>query len=160
MEKKYVEFLKNESGMALVIALVMMVVLTLIGIAASFTSIFEIIISGHKRGSTNAFYAADSGVQVTMANISNFDYVTNQTTYHYSKDSGKPNPTNANIVIKNVAEQFGAPRGSGMSATGSFGFEYYLIESTGHDQLELSLMKSNCEIHQKVVRLVPKQGEE
>ena len=48
-------FLKDESGAVLVVALIMMVVLTLIGIAGSFTSIFEIMISGHKRGSTDAF---------------------------------------------------------------------------------------------------------
>lgn len=48
MNKKYVEITKNESGVALVIALVMMTVLTLIGLAASFTSTFEIMLSGEK----------------------------------------------------------------------------------------------------------------
>ena len=64
---------KDESGVALVIALVLMVVLTLIGLASTLSSTYEVKLSGNKRGSTDAFYAADSGVQVTVANIKNFD---------------------------------------------------------------------------------------
>jgi len=45
---KKINILKDESGAVLVIALVMMVVMTMIGIAGSFTSIFETIISGHR----------------------------------------------------------------------------------------------------------------
>jgi type IV pilus assembly protein PilX len=59
MNKKYVEIIKNESGVALVVALIMMTVLTLIGLASTFTSTFEIMLSGEKRRSTDAFYAAD-----------------------------------------------------------------------------------------------------
>jgi len=42
--------LNNQSGAALVIALVIMIVLTVIALAATFTSIFEIKLSGNKRG--------------------------------------------------------------------------------------------------------------
>jgi hypothetical protein len=52
--------LKDQSGTALVIALVMIVVLTLIGLASTFTSIFETSLSGNKRLSTDAFYIAES----------------------------------------------------------------------------------------------------
>src|SRR4030043_1479751 len=64
--------LKNQSGAALVIALIMMIVLTLIGLASTFTSTFEIRLSGNKRGSTDAFYAAEGGIQATLANPANF----------------------------------------------------------------------------------------
>src|SRR4030042_3382975 len=93
--------LKDQSGTALVIALIMMIVLTLIGLASSYTSIFEIKLSGNKRGTTDAFYAADSGVQIVMANIDNFalsEYdVGNK--YNYSQDTDNANPTNAEITI-------------------------------------------------------------
>ena len=67
------DILKNQTGMALVIALLMMIVLTLIGLASVFTSSFELKLAGNKRGSTDAFYAADTGVHVSMANVRNFN---------------------------------------------------------------------------------------
>lgn len=148
---------KDESGAVLVVALIMMVVLTLIGIAGSFTSIFEIMISGHKRGSTDAFYSADTGIQVVVANIDNFDlagkYVDNK--YNPFTDAQNPNPTNAQVTITYDTVQQGAPRGLGFSATGNYEFRHYLIESTGKDQIDLSSNRSTCTIQQKVVRLVP-----
>ena len=62
MASKTNTILKNQSGTALVVALIMMVVITLIALASSYTSIFEIKISGNKRGATNAFYATDAGI--------------------------------------------------------------------------------------------------
>jgi hypothetical protein len=154
--KKFL-ILKNQSGMALVVALIMIIILTLIGLASTFTSTFEIKLSGNKRGATDAFYAADSGVQVVMANIENFDlpgkYVNNK--YNPFKDSNNPNPTNAKVEITYNSNQEGAPRGMGFSATGNYEFRYYLIESTGYDQMEFSPIKSTCTIQQKVVRLIP-----
>ncbi len=85
MNIKNSSILKNQSGAALVIALIMMIVLTLIGLASIFTSTFEIKISGNKRGSTDAFYSADSGVQVVMARVENFNInAYNPTTHQYN----------------------------------------------------------------------------
>ncbi len=155
VKKKF--FLKNQSGVALVVALIMLVVLTLIGLAATFTSTFEAILSGNKRGATDAFFAADSGVQVAIANIENFDipgkYVDNQ--YNPFIDSKNPNPTNAKVIITYNPGQTGAPRGLGLSAAGNYEYNYYLIESTGEDQLDVNSNKSTCIIQQKVVRLIP-----
>ncbi len=153
-----VDILKNQSGVALVIALVMIIVLTLIVLAASFTSIFEIKLAGNKRGSTNAFFAADSGVQVVISDDTNFNLpgkydVTNK--YHYSQIVSNPNPTKADIIIYHNSTQTGAPRGLGFSATGNYEFVHYLIESTGKDQIDLNPIKSTCVIQEKVVRLVP-----
>ncbi len=95
MLRKTTNILTNEKGAALVIALMMMIMLTLVGLGSIFTSTFEVKLSGNKRGSTNAFYAADSGVQVIMANIENFDlpgkYEDNQ--YDPFTDPANPNPT-------------------------------------------------------------------
>ncbi len=149
--------LKDRSGAALVIALIMLIILTLMGLAATFTSTFEVMLSGNKRGATDAFYSADSGIQVVVANLENFDlpgkYVNNQ--YNPFSDSNNPNPTRANVTITYFPGRSDAPRGSGFSATGNFEFAHYLIDSTGEDQLEQNPMKANCEIQQKVVRLIP-----
>ncbi len=54
---------KDQSGAALVIALIMMIALTVIGLASVMSSNFELKLSGNTRGSINAFYAADGGSQ-------------------------------------------------------------------------------------------------
>ncbi|NWG02561.1 MAG: pilus assembly PilX N-terminal domain-containing protein [Syntrophaceae bacterium] len=156
MMNKSIGIFKNESGVALVIALIMMIVMTVIVLAASFTSIFEIKLAGNKRGSTDAFYAADSGVQVALARIENFNlpgqYVDNK--YNPFTNPQNPNPTNAEVTITFDPIQQGAPRGTGISAT-SFEFNHYMIESKGKDQTELSPIKSQCTVQEKIVRLIP-----
>lgn len=72
MGRESISKLKEQSGTALVIALIMMVVLTLIGLASTFTSIIEARLSGIKRESTAAYYAADAAAQVVFNNIQNF----------------------------------------------------------------------------------------
>ena len=145
--------LRDESGATLVIAVVMLVVLTLLGMAASFASIYEVKLSGNKRGITAAFYSADSGVQMAMADINNFDLPSNFVDDKYAP-SLSPNPTNSKIVIYNIPGQKGAPRGLGISAM-NLNFEYFLIESTGQDQIDSNLVKSTCTVDQKLVRLLP-----
>jgi Tfp pilus assembly protein PilX len=131
--------------------------LTLIGLVSVSSSIFEIRLSGNKRGATDAFYGADSGVQVAASNLASFDLskydVANQ--YKYSQDASNINPTDAYIAILKDTMRSGAPRGSGMGATGSIGFMYFLIESTGQDQVESNPVKSSCTIEQEVMRILP-----
>ncbi len=154
MRTKSVEVLKSQSGVALVIALIMIIVLTVVVLAASLTSIFEIKLAANKRGATDAFFAADSGVQVVTANPENFN---SNTKYDPFSDPSNPNPnpTKAKVQITFEATQSGAPRGLGFSATGNYDFRHYLIESKGEDQVESNPIKSTCTIQEKVVRLVP-----
>lgn len=58
------EILGNKKGAALIIALLILLVLTLIGISAISTTTFETQISGNEKAGTNAFYAAEAGAQV------------------------------------------------------------------------------------------------
>ena len=157
MEIKNSPILKNQSGAALVIALIMMIVLTLIGLASIFSSTFDIKISGNKRGSTDAFYAADSGVAVATARIDNFNinlYGTGQ--YDPFTDLNNVNPATAQVNITHDTTQEGAPRGYGFSAI-SFEFEHFLITSTGSDRTDLNPIRSTCTVQEKLVRLVPTQ---
>jgi len=146
---------KDQSGAALVIALLMMIALTLVGMGAIFTSTFEVQISGNKRGSTDAFYAAESGLQVALANINNFNpsnYVDNR--YNPFTDPSNPNPTHATVSIDYLPNQHGAPRGMGVSAT-NFEFMYFNIQSIGQDQTASTPVRSTTTLEQKVVRLIP-----
>jgi hypothetical protein len=156
MSKKMVCPVKDQSGFALVLALIMIVILTLIGLASTYTSIFEMKLSGNKRGTTDAFYAADSGIQVVVANVENFSlpgkYVDNK--YNPFTDPKNPNPTKAKVLIQFDTTQEGSPRGSGFSAI-SFEFKHFVIDSKGEDQIDAGLVKSASEIEEKVVRIVP-----
>jgi Tfp pilus assembly protein PilX len=61
--------LKNEKGVALVIALIMLIILTFIGISSISSSVFESRISGNERVGSSAFYAAEGGVNVGISRI-------------------------------------------------------------------------------------------
>ena len=142
MATKADSILKNQSGMALVIALIMIIVLTLIALASSNTSIFEIKLSGAKRASTDAFYAADTGISEITTNIANFNlnsYDANTHTYTPFSDPANvtPNPTNAVATITYTPTQSGPPRGMGFSAV-NLAYAYYQIQSVGKDQASLN----------------------
>jgi hypothetical protein len=165
--------LGNQSGVALVIALLMIVILSLIGIASSSNSTFEIKLSGNKRGSTDAFYTADGGTKSVLPVIANFNtsagYTTSLGTLPTELQSesidmrmvaptqdvpgGVPITAAPQVTIYHTTVTR-VPRGLGMSAL-AFNYNYYIIDSIGRDQLDLSLTRSNCEIREKIVRLVP-----
>ncbi|MGQ9777868.1 MAG: pilus assembly PilX N-terminal domain-containing protein [Thermodesulfobacteriota bacterium] len=75
---------KNRSGVALVLALLMLLILTIIGINAITTTTFETSISGNERVAKDAFYAAEAGIQVSFARI--------------QKDTREGNPINTNPI--------------------------------------------------------------
>jgi len=167
--------LKNESGAALVVALLMIVILSLIGIASSSNSTFEIRLSGNKRGATDAFYTADAGLKAVMGDTANFTCPENPNTptappaeivsevilgkrtatsgFNFILPAGFVFGTAPTMIIYRT-NQTRVPRGLGMSAL-AFRYNYYIIDSIGQDQMDLSLIRSNCEIREKVVRLVP-----
>jgi hypothetical protein len=154
--------LTHQSGAALVIALVLLVVITLAGLASSYTSIFEIMLSGTKRASTNAFYAADTGINGMTTNIANFNLNLDsyKTTHQYRPFSDPanvtPNPTKVagpTAPITNIHTQSGPPRGMGFSAL-NLSYAYYEVRSVGKDQATLT-SQSSATIQEEVVRLLP-----
>jgi len=60
------KILRTEKGVALVVALMLLLVLTLIGIGAISTTTFENTIAGTERVATDAFYASEAGVQLAL----------------------------------------------------------------------------------------------
>ncbi len=170
MLKRNRTLLRNQSGAALVIALIILVVLTLISLSSSITSISEIKLSGNKRGSTDAFYTADGGIQATLANLANFnsassDYVLIASTTGIRSDivgqsvdkklpstnvafaPGVTFTSNPTVVIYHETAT-NPPRGLGFG--GSVGYEYYIIDSTGSESLG-----SSSEVVTTAVRIMP-----
>jgi hypothetical protein len=156
----------SQSGAALVIALIMMIVLTLIGLASTCSSTFESKLSGNKRESTGAFFAADAGLEAVKTDMANFD-----TTLGYVDAAGIPsnlndeaidvmrtatgaNPPNLNLP---AGPNFAVPPAVtiyhlrvGGEGIRSFRSDRYIIDSTGRDQLTgLGLLGSSSEIREK-----------
>ena len=71
MEK---DILKNKNGVALVIALIMLLILTFIGISAISTTTFEANITGNERVGTDAFYASEAIFQVGLKQLDDPDF--------------------------------------------------------------------------------------
>jgi len=178
MDSNRNSILREQSGVALVIALVMIVVLTVIGLAANFTSIFEIKLSGNKRGATDAFYTADGGVQAVLADLTNFNTSVGYTAVspstlpadlqNESIDSRLTSPSfsalpagkdfieRPQVTIYHTSKT-GAPRGGGFSATGTVEYQYHIFDSTGRDQTDSSSIRSSSHVREKVVKLIPVQ---
>ena len=55
--------IRNEKGVALIVALIILLVLTLIGFSSINTTTFEANISGNERVGIDAFYASEAGNQ-------------------------------------------------------------------------------------------------
>ncbi len=59
----------SERGTALVVSLLLLLVLTLIALSLINTSTFEISVSGNERATTEAFYAAEAGLQRALSQL-------------------------------------------------------------------------------------------
>ena len=80
---------RNEEGMVLVLCLITLVVLSLIGVAATTTSRLEVEISGNDKTAKEAFYAAEMalivGETVVESVLSRADLEEDTTPGHYTK---------------------------------------------------------------------------
>jgi Tfp pilus assembly protein PilX len=59
----------NERGIVLILALMMLLVLTIIGISSISMTSFESIISGNERLANTAFYSAEAGIHVGLNQV-------------------------------------------------------------------------------------------
>jgi len=138
--------LRTQSGSALVVALIMMIVITVIGLASSYTSIFEIIASGNKRASTNAFYGADAQAVAITSNVGNFPKNANnsipKTTLSFG---GGAVSTQGNVLDTGPKK---APVGRGLGATASY--LHFQIQAVGTDS-----SGTKTTVVEEVVRVLP-----
>jgi hypothetical protein len=166
METKSIIKLKEQSGAALVIALMMMVVLTLIGLASTFASIFEAKLSGIKRESTAAYYAADSAAQAVFNNeVVNFHPQPSDVPIADPQRQLPPDLQGDPIDRMQPAPIIQLPSGTGFSdppqvtiyhlrRDGGEGLQYawdaYIIGAIGRDQIiAIGVRKSECTVRQK-----------
>ncbi len=152
MDSKMNTIFGKQSGTALVIALIMMVVITLIALASSYTSIFEIGISGNKRGKTDAFFVADGCINGIAASTSTFDPANFQNVLIPNTQSRYDSPASpcGSGSVDFFSNQSGAPRGGGWG--GGTTYAYYAINCTGHDTAGSAAVSN---MKEDVKRLMP-----
>jgi len=81
--------LTDQKGVALVVALVMLLVLTFIGFAAVNLTSYEAKISGNERLYNNAFYASDGGIENFRGMVSGGSFIySNATSGSYQINVG------------------------------------------------------------------------
>lgn len=85
MEKKYL--LQDEKGFVLVVALVLLGLLSLLGVAVTNTSRIEVQIAANNRAYTQNFYLADSAAREGMAFLNKEIISADQWTSDYTNDS-------------------------------------------------------------------------
>ncbi len=126
MNKKIKVFhcpLSNENGSAIVMALGVLVVLTIVGLSASRTSIIELLIAGNAVRNKVSFYAADggteAGIELVEQNIEERSFgsstvwgATNIFTHNFweniedidgvAPDNNIPTVTNRDVEIPNI----------------------------------------------------------
>jgi hypothetical protein len=167
MGKKAMFQLRDQSGVALVIALIMIVVLTLIGLASTFTSVFETKLSGTKRESTSAYYATDAAAQAVFNNPGNFDPDPSDVPITDPPAQLPPILQPEPIDRMRPTPIIQLPSGTGFAdppqvtiyhlrRTGGEGVQYswnpYIISAVGRDQtISIGIMKSQCTVMQKWV---------
>ena len=140
-EKIRIFGLHSQEGAALVIAVLILLTLTVIGIYAVTTSTLDTKISGFHKQSVMSFYAADAGIERTLA------------TYDFST-LADDDPTSFNVgsitydLLVDYLIDTPPPRGSRTSAT-KFRAYHFRIESIGSNPIGTA----SSEIHQWGYRL-------
>jgi hypothetical protein len=168
MAVKMSTILRNQSGAALVIALIMIIIITLIALASSYTSIFEMKISGNTRGSSDAFYAADAGISViTSYPIQSFNTAAytplpsnTASVYYPFPNANIPNPANipsSNASVTYYQNQSGPPRGGGYSAV-NVAYAYFQVQCTGIDSAVsgvIGITGAQATVQEDVIEIIP-----
>ena len=120
--------LMNENGVALVVALMILLVMTLIGFSSISTTTFESKIAGNERVGTDAFYVAEAGLQVGFDKVANSDLTaigvqslgTDSSYWSGSPaDKGSPKPIYYLGVYKKEASDL------------TWGYKLYQVDATG-----------------------------
>jgi hypothetical protein len=128
--------LRSDKGLALIVALLVLLVLTLIGISAISTTTFENRISGNERIAASAFYTAEGGVEGGSAQLPSTVPIPvtpfGEGSSYWSgspKDRGNPRP----FVILGDYVDPGSPVPSGIDVADNppGTFKRYQIHATG-----------------------------
>lgn len=118
--------IKNQEGIVLVVTLLILLVLTLIGISAVGTTLYEANISGNERVGTVAFYASEAGVQEGVSKLPDTSPVPLKTLGNASSYwSGSFGDRNSPKSLKSLGKY------PTIGFDGTFEFKRYQVNATG-----------------------------
>lgn len=137
----------RERGAALVMALVILLILTLLGITAMGTSSLQEKMAGNIQESTRSFEAAESGLVQALNDASALN-LNASTTKGYTFDSGK---SGSATVVTSFVDFSDLPRKQGAIYGNTWQGANFDQVSTG-----TTLTGAKSVIHQGVVQIVPK----
>lgn len=135
---------REQQGVALVMALVILLIMTLLGITAMGTSSLEEKMAGNIQEATRAFEAAESGLNSAFTDSSAFN-LNAPTTKSYTFDSSKSGSAGVTTTYLNTTN---VPRGTSLYGQGfkQANFEQVSIATT--------LTGAKAELHQGVAQFV------
>lgn len=116
--------MRSQRGVALIVALFMLLIMTLIGISAIGSSVYEAKLSGNERFAGAAFYVSEGGMDVLISRLPNINAFSDQISTGETYRSGKMIFSTAKPMI---------PIG-GMTKEGfesQWEFKRYQVNSTG-----------------------------
>ena len=116
---------RTQQGAALIVGMVLLVVLTLLAISGMNTATTELLMAGNEKYQENAFQAAETGIERTMA-----------TAAFNPAAMPPPDPPQVDLGDGSDYEAIVVPRGSSPPppgySIGTFGAEHFEIQSTGN----------------------------
>jgi hypothetical protein len=84
--------LRDQKGVALILSILMLLVLTFLGMSSIGSTVFETQISGNERWGSAAFYAGNGGVDVGISRLPNISAYSGNINSDQSYRSGKMTP--------------------------------------------------------------------
>jgi type IV pilus assembly protein PilX len=136
----------GQRGAALVVGMVLLLVLTLLAISGMNTATTELFMAGNEKYQENAFQAAETGIERTIA-----------TAVFNPAAAPNPSPAPVDLGDDNSYTAIVLPRGSSPPppgyTIGTFGAEHFVIQSTGN-----SLRNATSTHMQGLFLIVPTTG--
>jgi hypothetical protein len=160
---------RNERGIALVLALVMLVLLGLLGAFALSTSSSDLFIAGNFRNAQDALYSGDGGLEWAEINPAIYDAIVPQTKniWPNGADQGNPTtwwpvtvgPTTVETMVEWIRfgplpENLATDQNIGVSGQGSsFQAAYYIVRANGAGRANTN---AQIALESEVLKIVPK----
>lgn len=121
----------KQTGAALVVGLILLVVLTLMAISSMNTASLDLIMAGNEQYRQRAFTAAEAGIEQAYANGT---YDTGSTNSVAATSTGLGNDTYQYSITPNLNFPSDPPVGYSLNAGSNLGAEYFTIVSTGKSE--------------------------
>jgi len=159
----------NERGMALIVVLIMLLLLTILGASVLSSTVSDLRITGNSRSSIDVFFAADAALEYAQSNSEIYSNMISQGNLKATWPgpvAGQKYPGYAPVAVGNlnahvkvdylstgpVPPDMGTETDSGLGSGSGFVANYYAVSVVGNGSND----ESRAEIEAQVIKLAPK----